>query len=104
MALHQPNNFLLDPCFCHICGQEIRQDQHGIEHSGHGQMVRSSDPRFAQLYDAVYGDTVIWFHPECATVMVLRLAHDVMKIKTADDQPMRVVDGLQALAKTNQAR
>jgi hypothetical protein len=104
MALHTPNNFVLQPCFCHICYEEVRNDQHGIEHSGHGQMTQTRDPRFGPLHDFVEGHMTLWFHPECATVMALRLSHDVMRIKGAKDQPKRVVDGLQALAKVNLAR
>lgn len=104
MALHHPNEFTLEPTFCHICGQEVREDQYGIEHSGHGIMTHSKDPRFAPIHDFVDGYTNIWFHPECAVVMALRLSHDVMKIKGETNQPMRVVDGLQALSKVNQAR
>lgn len=36
--------------------------------------------------------------------MALRLAHDVMRIKNVKDQPARVVDALQGVAKVNQAR
>jgi hypothetical protein len=104
MALHKPNDFMLDPCFCHICHQEIRQDQHGIEHSGHGQLKQTKDPRVPKLNDFIEGYTTIWLHPECATVLALRLAYDVMRIKPDKEQPMRVVDGLQALSKTHQAR
>jgi hypothetical protein len=67
-------------------------------------MSQSKDPRFAKVFDWVEGYTTLWFHPECATVMALRLAHDVMKIKNVKDQPARVVDGLQALSKVNQVR
>lgn len=104
MSLHTPGNFMLTPCFCHICYEEIREDQNGIEHSGHGQLSQTKDPRFAQLHDLVDGFVTVWFHPECAAVMALRLSHDVMKIKSDKDQPSRVVDELQAMAKVNQAR
>jgi hypothetical protein len=50
------------------------------------------------------GYTTLWFHPECATVLALRLAHDVVRIKSDKDQPKRVVDELQDLAKVNQVR
>ena len=96
MSLHTPNEFTLTPTKCHICYGEIREDQHAIEHSGHGQLVHAK-----QMYE---GYTTTWFHPECATVLVLRLANDVMRIKTVKDQPKRVVDELQDLAKVNQVR
>jgi hypothetical protein len=58
----------------------------------------------ANIHDHIEGYVSLWFHPECATIMALRLAHDVMRIKTVKDQPMRVVDGLKAISKVNQAR
>lgn len=104
MGLQTPHEFNMTPCKCHICHGDIREDQHAIEHGGEGQMSQSKDPRFAKVFDWVEGYTTLWFHPECATVMALRLAHDVMKIKNVKDQPARVVDGLQALSKVNQIR
>lgn len=104
MGLQTPHEFNMTPCKCHICHGDIREDQHAIEHSGHGVITQSKDPRLARLHDYVEGYTTLWFHPECATVMALRLAHDVMKIKNVKDQPARVVDGLQALSKVNQVR
>jgi hypothetical protein len=104
MGLQLPNEFNMTPCKCHICRGDIREDQHAIEHGGEGQMSQSKDPRFAKVFDWVEGYTTLWFHPECATVMALRLAHDVMKVKNVQDQPARVVDGLRALSQVNQAR
>lgn len=104
MGLQTPNDFIMTPGKCHICHGDIREDQHAIEHMGQGELFSSKDARFHQLFDRVAGAVTLWFHPECATVMALRLAHDVMKIKNVKDQPARVVDGLQALAKVNQAR
>ena len=97
MSLHAPNEFMMTPTRCHICGGEIREDQNAIEHSGHGQMSQSRTTH-------IDGYVSVWFHPECATVMALRLAHDVMRIKGAKEQPKRVVDELQDLAKVNQVR
>jgi hypothetical protein len=102
--LQTPNEFNLMPTKCHICYQEIREDQHAIEHSGHMMLTQSKDPRFANLHDAVDGYGAVWFHPECATVMALRLASDVMRVKHVQDQPSRVVDSLQAIAKVNLVR
>jgi len=104
MAIHAPNEFTMTPCKCHICRQEIREDQYAIEHSGQGVMSQSKDPRFKALHDRIEGFTALWFHPECATVMALRLAHDVVRVPMAPDQPMRVVDALQSVSKINQAR
>ena len=104
MALHTPNDFTMTPSRCHICYQEVREDQYGIEHSGDGVLTQSQDPRVAKLHDRITGYVNIWFHPECATVMMLRLANDVMRVKMTEGQPMRVVDALQAISKVNQAR
>ena len=104
MGLHTPHDYTLTPYLCHICHQEVKENQHGIEHSGHGVLTHSEDPRFAKFHDRIEGHAQIWFHPECATVMALRLAHDVMRINYMQDLPLRVVDGLQALSKANQAR
>lgn len=104
MALHTPNDFTLEPTFCHICNQEVRDDQFGIEHSGHGVITQTNDPRFKKLHDYVEGYTSVWFHPECATVMAMRLIHDVMEVRPLQGQPERVVTSLQAISKVNQAR
>ena len=89
MGLHAPDDYTMTPGSCHICHGEIRQDQYGIDHMG-------------SLDEDSY--VTLWFHPACATVMALRLAHDVMRVKSAKDQPARVVDALQAMSKINQAR
>lgn len=96
MSLHTPDQHMMHSCKCHICREEIRLNQNAIEHSGHGQCSESGN--------LVEGYTTIWMHPECATVLALRLAHDVMKIKSDKDQPKRVVDELQALAHVNLVR
>jgi hypothetical protein len=106
MGLQTPNEFQMTPCKCHICYEDIREDQHAIEHAGEGQLSQTKDPRIQEILKEAWVDgfTTLWFHPECATVMALRLAHDVMKIKNVKDQPRRVVDGLQDLAKVNQVK
>jgi len=104
MAVHPANEFTMTPWKCHICHDEIREDQTAIEHSGGGVMSQSGDPRFRAIHDHIEGYVSLWFHPECATVMALRLAHDVMRIKMDKDQPARVVDSLKAVARVNQAR
>jgi hypothetical protein len=78
---------------CHICGERIREDQNAIEHSGAGQYVQAK-----QLGE---GFVSIWMHPECATVLAMRLINDVMSVKRTAEQPARVVEELQYFAKTN---
>jgi hypothetical protein len=92
MALHTPNGFMMSPCKCHVCFKEVTEQENAIEHSGHGQSIRAEDPGIKESY------VTIWLHPECATVMMLRLANDVMRIKTTAVQP-RVVDALRDLIK-----
>ena len=104
MALHEPNNFQGTPCCCHICYGEIRDDQFAIEHSGEGLLSQTTNPSVARLDERLTGYVALWFHPECATVMAVRLAHDVMRAKHKDGLPMRVVDGLKSISKINQAR
>lgn len=104
MALQTPNDFNMTPCACHICHGEITEDQYAVEHSGHGQMTQSKDPRFSQMFDLVQGYTTIWLHPECATVLMLRLANDVMRVKHEDKTTRRVVDVLQDVARVNQVK
>ena len=91
MALHTPNEFLMQHCDCHVCGKQIVDTQHAIEHSGAGQY--SVNKQLGEGYVS------IWLHPECATVLMLRLANDVMRIRPAKDQPPRVVDVLQQTAR-----
>jgi hypothetical protein len=104
MGLQTPNEFNMTPCKCHICHGEIREDQHAIEHMGSGVLVVSKADAHRLDFKTLDCTVTLWFHPECATVMALRLAHDVMKIKNVEGQPARVVDGLQALSKVNQVR
>jgi hypothetical protein len=106
MSLYTPNEFQMTPTLCHICHGEVREDQHGIEHSGHGQLTQSKNAVFQKAFPEGWaeGYTSVWFHPECATVMALRLSYDVMRIKMDANQPRRVVDELQDLAKVNQVR
>lgn len=106
MSLYAPNEFMMTPTKCHVCDLEVREDQYGIEHSGHGQMSREIDPISIATSTKKWleGHVAVWFHQECATVMALRLAHDVMRVKYNKDQPRRVVDELQDVAKVNQFR
>ena len=103
MGLHTPNQYNMTPGKCHICHGDVREDQYAIDHMGDGTLLVSKADKNT-LYNAQEGTVSLWFHPECATVMALRLAHDVMKIKTDKDQPMRVVDALKSVSKINQAR
>jgi hypothetical protein len=95
MSLHTPNNFTMFPCKCHVCYGDIDEQQNAIEHTGHGCMLQTKN---------LEGYVAIWLHPECATILALRLAHDVMRIRNRPDQPRRVVDELKSIAKQNQVK
>lgn len=67
---------------CFVCGQKIRNDQFAIQWDGY---TRETDKDWLH----------IWFHPECATMMVLQLSSDVMKQRyTSQHETLRVVDSL----------
>jgi len=86
MSVHKPNEFMMKHCDCHVCGERIFESRYAIEHSGAGQYVENKT--------LGEGFVSIWLHPECATVLALRLAHDVMRIPPTKGQP-RAVDLLQ---------
>ena len=86
--LHAPRSFLMRPCKCHVCYEDITENEYAVQHSGHGQ--QSIDP----LSGDPEGYVHIWLHPECATVLMLRLANDVMRARQSKP---RVVDTLQAV-------
>jgi len=68
---------------CFVCSQKIRNDQFAIQWSGHLQ----EGEKESYIH--------IWFHPECATTMVLQLSSDVMKQRhTSQHETLRVVDSL----------
>jgi hypothetical protein len=92
MSLHTPNDFLMRPCCCHVCGKEITEQEHAVEHSGRGQYM----PRNVRGVKEEF--VTIWLHPECATVLMLRLANDVMRVSHKSTTP-RVVDTLQRAVK-----
>lgn len=74
MALHTPNQYYTAPTDCHVCGKQVEQSEYGIEHSGM--------------------DNTIWLHPECATILVLRLSHDVVRVGRTNKYPLRVQEVL----------
>lgn len=95
MSLHTPNEFMMQPCKCHVCYSLIREDQPAVEHSGHGQYIHREDSEERSRHE---GYVTIWMHVECATVLALRVASDVMRVRPKDGL-RRVVDTLQDTAK-----
>ena len=106
MSLMEANHFTMNPASkCHVCYGDIREDQDMVEHSGDGILTQSKDPRLGGLLQTrVEGSVNIWMHPECAVVLSMRLMHDVMKVKSGKDKPLRVVDTLKSVSQINQAR
>jgi hypothetical protein len=64
---------------CHVCSKDFKQEDKIIEHTG--QVFR---------FPLTEGLGCIVLHEECATVLILRLAADVMRV----DKVPRVVDKL----------
>jgi len=79
MALHTPNQHVLEATNCHVCDKEIEKDQYAIEHMGF--------------------DFTMWLHPECATILMLRLGHDVIRVGRTDKHPLRVPEILRDVRK-----
>lgn len=70
--------------YCHVCSDKFTPDDVVVEHSG-GVMLCISGQE-----DNGGGSIVL--HPECATILAMRLLHDVMDIRNSPQ--MRVVDAL----------
>jgi len=80
--------------FCHECCKPVDMSDFAVEHDGHVG-IRN------QAFTAE-GHGHIILHAECATVLAMRLIHDVMKQKERSSQtPLRVVEALGRLRKAN---
>jgi hypothetical protein len=69
---------------CHVCSAKFKDTDVVVEHSGAGMLVISGQEHNA-------GGSIA-LHPECATILAMRLLSDVMDIRTGPE--MRVVDAL----------
>lgn len=70
---------------CHVCSERFTTGHdHVIDHSG-ATMVHIDGQE-------VNGRGSIVMHPECATILAMRILHDVMDIRSGPE--MRVVDAL----------
>lgn len=79
---------------CHECCKPVDMSDFAVEHDGH---VGMSNQSFT-----VEGHGHIILHAECATVLAMRLIHDVMNQKERSSQtPLRVVEALGRLRKAN---
>lgn len=80
---------------CHVCGEKFTKDHDvAIDHSGRA-MVHINGQE-------TNGHGSIVLHPECATILAMRLLHDVMAIRTGPE--MRVVDALGSIRATYQMK
>ena len=72
---------------CHVCGKPVEMSDFGIEHDGHVHVYHSEER------DNTYGAIIL--HAECATVLAMRLIHDVMQQRDRTEQtPLRAVEVL----------
>lgn len=84
---------------CHVCHQDFKDADQAVHHSGHVAMALKARMQSAQnnadLLRVFEGDGGITMHEECATILAMRLLHDVMTHRTHDDRDdPRVVDTL----------
>lgn len=84
---------------CHVCHQDFKDTDHAVHHSGHVSVFIKARLQSAQdkgdVLKVLEGTGGITLHEECATILAMRLLHDVMVFRPGDghDDP-RVVDTL----------
>jgi hypothetical protein len=85
---------------CHVCGKEIRHHHPAVTHDGTFYV----DDRTAGYKGDAYG--ALHLHTECATILILRLAADVMRQKPSSEDlvPHRVVESLAHARKESELR
>jgi len=95
MSVIKPNEFSFgNATMCHVCHKPVDVSDFAVEHDGHVG-IRNKE------FDVEgYGHIIL--HAECATVLAMRLVHDVMKQTERTEQtPLRVVEALGKLRKEN---
>lgn len=80
--------------YCHVCGDRLQQHQPAVVHDGN---VYVHDTNVDYKGDA-YGS--LHLHAECATILMLRLAADVMR--QSHTTPNRVVESLAKVREASQ--
>ena len=95
MTAINPNQLALgNATLCHVCHKPVGIADFAVEHDGH---VGIRNKTFSA---EGYGHIIM--HAECATVLAMRLIHDVMKQKERSVQtPLRVVETLNKVRKAN---
>jgi hypothetical protein len=95
MSAIEPNQPSLGSAtLCHVCHKPVDMADFAVEHDGHVGLRN-------QAFTAEgYGHIIL--HAECATVLAMRLIHDVMLQKqTSFQTPLRVVNVLGRTRKAN---
>lgn len=95
MSAIKPNELAFgNATLCHVCHKPVDVSDFAVEHDGH---VGISNKTFSA---EGYGHIIL--HAECATVLAMRLIHDVMKQTDRTAQtPKRVVETLNHTRKEN---
>jgi hypothetical protein len=76
------------PSMCHVCGAVLRACDSAIVHDGRVHTTSDNGTEYGS----------IGLHTECATILAMRLMHDVMKHKGSSHEP-RVVLSLSRIRK-----
>ena len=79
---------------CHTCGRPFEDVDIVVEHSGAAMVHKNG------LETTDRGSIVM--HPECATILAMRLISDVMDIRNSPE--MRVVDTLRTVREAYQMK
>ena len=86
-ALRPDKQALGNATCCHVCHKPVDIGDFAVEHDGHVGV------RTKELSVEGYGHIIM--HAECATVLAMRLIHDVMNQYDRPEQtPLRVVEVL----------
>ena len=95
MSVIKPNEAAFgNASHCHVCHTPVDMSDFAVEHDGH--------VGFRSKEIAIEGYGHIIMHAECATVLAMRLIHDVMQQNERTEQtPLRVVEALNKLRKEN---
>ena len=93
MSAIKPNELAFgNATLCHVCHTPVDVSDFAVEHDGHVGIHNKT------LSAEGYGHFIL--HAECATVLAMRLIHDVMRQKERTSQtPQRVVEALGKLRK-----
>jgi hypothetical protein len=83
---------------CHVCHDKFTDNDVVVEHSG---TIASLESILPETEKAEHGSIAL--HQECATILAMRLLHDVMDIRHVPDG-MRVVDTLRNVREAYQMK